>query len=87
MSTALQTVLAKQLPLETVWVLCEFLNIPKRQHVLKTVISKMETTTSRHEKLTQLCATSWLERYRPNSVAAVVELYGPIIAALQDICE
>lgn len=69
----------------TISSLYEFLNTPKRQHVLKSAISEMETTTSRREKLVELCATRWLERY--NSVAAVVELYDPIIATLQSISE
>ncbi|XP_075215267.1 zinc finger MYM-type protein 1-like [Lycorma delicatula] len=41
----------------TISSLYKFLNIPKRQHVLKSEISEMETTTSCCEKYIQLCAT------------------------------
>lgn len=69
----------------TIASLYDFLNTPKRQHVLTSVISEMKVAASRREKLKQLCATRWLERY--DSVAAVVELYDEIVETLQLISE
>nr|XP_042911240.1 zinc finger MYM-type protein 1-like [Parasteatoda tepidariorum] len=70
--------------LGTIKTLYDFLNTPKRQYVLSSAIEEMETSSKR-EKIKQLCATRWMERY--DSVTAVVELFEPIAETLQKISE
>lgn len=70
--------------LGTIKTLYDFLNTPKRQYVLSSAIEEMETSSKR-EKIKQLCATRWMERY--DSVTAVVELFEPIVETLQKISE
>jgi hypothetical protein len=71
--------------MRTIALLYEFLNTPKRHHVLETVIHEMKMCSTRREKLKKLCATRWLLRY--DSVAALIELFDAVIETLQKISE
>lgn len=56
----------------------------KKSSVIKQCLEESEVVSG-HEKLIKLCATRWTERY--NSVAVFLELYVPVVLALETISE
>lgn len=70
--------------LGTIGKLYDFFHTPKRQSVIKQCLEESDVVSG-HEKLIKLCATRWTERY--NSVAVSLELYVPVVLALETISE